>query len=227
MNLDVVKKLVEQSLKQEPTGNDWLDSRYNEQIWYVGHTQPYYRLFYLIAKEFKPRLTVELGSWQATAAAHFAVGNPAGRVVTVDIHKDDKPAQQRTIEAANKLDNLTYINKWTWDAADDISKLGKIDILFIDAWHDYVYAKKEWDLYSKLLSDTALIIADDITTAHNFDGMLKFWEELPEPKFLDSRVHPGIPMGFVYVGTDRAVDTTKPATARRTRKPKTVKSRAA
>lgn len=197
-DLNVIKFLIEQSLKEEPTGDDWLDSRYNEQVHWIGHTNPYYKTFYLIAKELKPELVVELGSWQATAAAHFAAGNPEGQVVTIDIHREDRNAQMRTIEAAGHYSNLTYLNRWSWDAIDFFKNLNQpINILFIDAWHDYQYAKKEWDLYSKLLSNPALVICDDITTAYNFEGMVKFWEEMPEPKFLDSRIHPGIPLGFI------------------------------
>ena len=48
-----------------------------------------------------------------------------------------------------------------------------------------------------MLEEEALVICDDITTAHNFEGMIKFWEDLPGEKFLDSRIHPGIPMGFL------------------------------
>lgn len=197
-NIKDIQALVEQSLLEEPTGDSWLDSRYNEQVHWVGHTQPYYRAFYLIAQKLKPGLVVELGSWQATAAAHFAAGNPEGQVVTIDIHREDRNAQMRTIEAAGHYANLTYLNRWSWDAIDFFRNLAQpINILFIDAWHDYQYAKKEWDLYSKLLSNPALVICDDITTAHNFEGMLDFWNEMPEPKFLDSRPHPGIPLGFV------------------------------
>lgn len=197
-NLDDIRKLVEQSLKEDPTGDDWLDSRYNEQVWHVGHTQPYYRLFYLIARELEPALSVELGSWQATAAAHLAVGNPDGLVLTIDIHREDKDAQKRTIEAVERLPNLTYINKWTWDAVADVRAPGKaIDLLFIDAWHDYKLVMREWAAYEPLLADVALVIADDITTAYNFEGMLRFWDELPGEKFLNSYVHPGVPMGFL------------------------------
>jgi predicted O-methyltransferase YrrM len=225
--LDDIKRLIDQSLKEEPTGDDWLDSRYNEQVHWIGHTNPYYKLFYLIAKELKPELTVELGSWQATGAAHFAAGNPNGLCITCDIHREDKAAQLRTIEAAGHYENLTYLNRWTWDAVPFIQNLNTlISIIFIDAWHDYQYAKKEWDLYSPLMASPALVICDDITTAYNFDGMLKFWEEMPEPKFLFSQgLHGDIPMGFVLinpitknelqtkelvdVGQDRGTDSVK------------------
>lgn len=203
MKLNEIKSLVEECLLEKPTGNKFLDDRYQEQIGIIGHTNPYYRLFYLIAQKYKPSFSVELGSWQATSAAHFALGNPAGKVVTVDIHREDKLAQQRCYEAERAIPNLTYINKWTWDALADIKAFNlTIDILFIDAWHDYEYAMKEWELYSQLLSKNALVICDDITTAHNFEGMIRFWDELPgtsRTKFLDSRIHPGIPMGFIIL----------------------------
>lgn len=197
-NLSDIRRLIKKSLLEEPTGHAYLDTVYNEQVSIIGHTNPYYRLFYLIAKELKPNFIVELGSWRAIAAAHFALGNPDSDVVTVDIHREDKIAQQICIDAANSIENLSYINQWSWDAVDVIRALEKrINILFIDAWHDYQYAKREWDLYSPLLSSPALVICDDITAAYNFDGMLKFWDELPGEKFLDHRVHPGVPIGFV------------------------------
>lgn len=199
-NLDDIKTLIEEALKEPDTGDPWLDARYYEHIAIIGHTNPYYRLFWLIAKTLKPDLTVELGSWRGDGSAHFAVGNPAGACIAIDIHKDsDYAGLAKLKEAVEYLPNLTFIQAWTWDAIEQVRALDRtISILFIDAWHDYDHAKQDWDLYSPLLADTALVICDDITTAFNFDGMLKFWEELPGEKFLDDRVHRGgIPMGFL------------------------------
>lgn len=212
--LDDIKKMVEQSLKEEPTGDDWLDSRYNEQTHWIGHTNPYYKLFYYLAEFLQPELVVELGSWQATGAAHFAAGNPNGMVITCDIHKDDKNAQLRTIEAAGHYENLTYLNRWTVDkigqdatgqqavgAVSFIENLpNKINILYIDAWHNYKYVKWEWEAYLPLLASPALVIFDDVTNDYNFERMTEFWEELPEPKYLSKDgLHKEIPMGFVIV----------------------------
>lgn len=203
-----IQALVTESLLEKPTGNAWLDNIYDEQVGIIGHTNPYYRLFYLIAKTLKPQFVVELGSWRAIAASHFAGGNPDGEVCTIDIHREDKVAQQLCIDAMNRLPNLTYINAWSWDAVETIKAIDKpISILFIDAWHDYQYAKREWDLYSPLLADTALVIADDITAAYNFDGMLQFWDELPGEKFLNNEVHPGVPMGFVFFKRETTEET--------------------
>lgn len=193
-----IQRLIEQSLLEEPTGNAFLDARYQEQVGIIGHTNPYYRLFYLIAQTLKPGLVVELGSWQATSAAHFALGWPQSKVITIDIHREDKAAQQRCYEAERACDNLTYINAWSWDAAPQVAALGQsIDILYIDAWHDREYTTREWELYSPLLGSPALVIGDDITADFHFEGMREWWEELPGEKILDPRLHPGIPMGFM------------------------------
>ena len=120
----------------QPTDNPFLDSRYDWYTQLVGHTNPYYRLFHLIAREYKPGLVVELGSYRATAAAHFALGNPAGQVVTIDIHKDAQQVGDKAmcIETCNQIANLQYINKWTWDAVGDVRAYNQpIDVLFVDA----------------------------------------------------------------------------------------------
>lgn len=74
-----------------------------------------------------------------------------------------------------------------------------IDILFIDSWHQYEYAVRDWNDYSPLLSSPALVICDDIIGGYGavIAGMLDFWHELPGEKFLENRVHVGYPMGFV------------------------------
>jgi len=164
----------------------------------IGHDNPYYSVFYDLAFQLKPTFVVELGSWRGFAAASFAFGNPKARVVTIDIHREDKIAQQRCIQIAKDIPNMTYINAWTWDAVTDVEAIGfPIDILFIDAWHEYKYAKKDWELYSPLLNDSALVICDDIMDAEGATvDMIKFWEELPGPKFLNDKIHSGIPMGF-------------------------------
>jgi hypothetical protein len=228
--LSDIHKLTTESLLEIPTGNPWLDARYDEQVGIIGHTNPYYRLFYRIAQQLKPEFVVELGSWRGDASAHFALGNPECAVIAVDIHKDNDIAGMAKLqEAVNLLPNMTWVQAWSWDAVETVKAVDKpISILFIDAWHDYKYAKLEWDLYSPLLASPSLVICDDITAGYNFEGMLNFWNELPGEKFLDNFIHVGVPMGFVkYVAKDRTPDSTEstqdtqPAPRKRGRKPRT------
>lgn len=201
--LQDIKLLVDLSLQEQPTGNAWLDARYDEQVGIIGHTNPYYRLFYLIAQTLKPALTVELGAWRGDSSAHFAVGNPDGQVVAVDIHKDNDVAGLAKLEEAiERLDNTIFLRMWIADAVDVIKDVvianyGPIDICFFDGWHDFEHVSDDWNNYRPLLADKALCIFDDITAGYNFEGMIRFWDELPGEKFLNNDIHKGVPMGFV------------------------------
>ena len=198
-SLKGISSLIEESLGEPDTGDEWLETRYQEDTPIIGHTNPYYKAFYLIAKKYKPKLTVELGSWRATAAAHIAAGYPSGQVVTIDIHREDQIAQQKTIRAALHYPNLVYINQWSWDAAEEVAGYGPIDILFMDAWHRRDYLEREWRLYEPLLNTKALVIMDGLNFLDTVGGnVVEFWDELEGEKLVDGRIHrPNIPMGFL------------------------------
>jgi len=84
----------------------------------------------------------------------------------------------------------------------DILDGRKIDLLFIDSWHRYDQAMKDWNAYKPLLNEGALVICDDIlegTKGSGIEDMVKFWDEMEGEKFLNSNLHSGYPMGFLKV----------------------------
>ena len=208
--LSNIKRLVEEYGRGDPfrfaTDDKWLVNRYREHNVISGmHKCRYYRLFHKLSELYKPRFIVELGSYWATAAAHFAAGCPTADVVTIDVHKEVHPnddvAWRKAQEAAGYYNNLHFIHGWTWDAHvifEVCARPYPIDILYIDAGHKYDQVVREWDLYSWLLADEALVIADDVFDAAGATiDMMKFWDELDYEKFLDPHIHSGIPMGFL------------------------------
>jgi predicted O-methyltransferase YrrM len=204
IDLTEIQEMVPLAMQKPNTGDPWLDNRIQEDIPVIGHTQEYYVLFHMIAKRFLPGLTVELGSYWATAASAFASPSLNNRVITIDIHREDQRARQKSVEAAAHYPNLTYLNGWTWDqwVVDEVKNTGRpIDILFIDAWHWYEHAIREWNLYSPILADEALVICDDIFDAAGTTvDMSKFWEEVSSPyeRFVNTGLHAWIPMGFIH-----------------------------
>jgi predicted O-methyltransferase YrrM len=197
LNLATIQRLIDESLTLTTTGDPWLDNRYQEQVRYIAHVNPYYRTFFLLARELHPTLSVELGSWQATTAAHLAVGWPEGQVITIDHHREDLDAKIKTQEAAARYGNLHYLCGWTWDVVGQVRPLAPIDILFIDAWHQPEYLARDWALFHPLLADEALVIVDDVfESGPCVEGVVDFWSKLEGEKLLDSRIHPDIPMGF-------------------------------
>lgn len=214
--LDDIKRLIDDPFTYDPIGYVFLDNRYREHIDQNGN-HLYYRLFYHLARFLQPNFTVELGGWQGTAAAHLARGWSLGTVVTIDHHTDpgDEENKDKMLGAEAQYSNLHYLQGWTngelarrehgkhalGNAKDVYPKVAsfdkKIDILFIDSWHKYEEAILDWKLYSFLLASPSLVICDDISDLE----MLRFWNELPEEKFLEAAAHPGSPMGFLKYET--------------------------
>ncbi len=221
MNLSLknIKTIIKKMDYEELTQDTLLDSRYENRFKLYGQYWPYYRLFYRLSQVLNPKLVVELGGYQGTAAAHFASANEETAVITIDHHTDDGDAdnQVKMFEVVNKYKNLWYIQGWTTkkladeqkgkhhygdvqsaypkviDIMDEIG--AKIDILFIDSWHHYDKAMNDWSVYSPLLASPALVICDDIQ--EDSAGMLDFWNDLPGDGFLARNIHPGTNMGFL------------------------------
>lgn len=208
MKVDIkkIEDFVLLAMQEQSTGDAWLDARFMDDMGIIGHTNPYYRMFWLIAKEFKPKFSVELGTYRAVAAGHLAVGSPEGVVYTIDIHNDaaDKVHQRAAIAMDEHYPNLSYLNGWTWDdhivkRVADRAAVTPIELLFIDAWHWYEHAIREWHLYSPMLADEALVICDDISdNPTSTKEMARFWDEVRSgyENFRTTGLHSWIPMGF-------------------------------
>lgn len=222
--MDKIKQLLK-DFKNEPLGIVFLDKRFEEMKNPAGYTAPYYRFFYHLTKALKPKVVVELGSWQGTSAAYLAAGCPEAQVITVDHHSDpgDVINRNMTEEAEAKFANLTYFQGWTCEEIYReekdrhvypgknafprvINALDgkKIDILFIDSWHVYHQAKRDWNAYKPYLADDALVIVDDVlkgTAGSAIDRIDKFWQELTnkdsKDNLLEGSLHAGYPMGFL------------------------------
>ena len=207
MNFDLqdVHDLASTYDPERPTGDPFLDVRYMAQIEKFGHPTPYWRMFYHLMRLLKPAFAVELGAYQATNAAHMAAGYEFADVVTIDHHGDPGDEENRVLaeEAAGRYPNLHYIRGWTWDVVERVDLFAmSIDVLFIDSWHHYDKAMRDWTTYEPLLSSPALVVCDDILNAEpTLHRMVEFWEEISRGReaFLASgnEIHHGYPMGFM------------------------------
>jgi predicted O-methyltransferase YrrM len=195
--------LLVKTFSEAPTRDDFIDKRYDLHKEKFGSYLRYYRLFYHLAKWLEPELVVELGGWQGTAAAHFASGYSKAQVITIDHLSDpgDDLNKIKMLEATAQYPNLIYLQGWTWDMYQVVAAQNRpIDLLFIDSWHDYEHAMRDWNDYKPLLASPALVICDDIIGGYGavISGMLDFWNDLPGEKWLEpATLNPGYPMGFM------------------------------
>jgi glycosyltransferase involved in cell wall biosynthesis len=140
-----------------------------------------------------PKVTVDLGVDYGFSTFCFALPR-IGHVYGIDNFVGDDFIVK---EGPNKLDyvmmkkeklhlqdNVTFIEGDFTEVAKTWDK--KIDLLHIDGSHHYEDVKKDFEIWSKFLSDDAIILFHD-TAIENYDGKVygvkKFFEELDLPKF--------------------------------------------
>ena len=150
----------------------------------------YYRFFRVMAEHLKPNLTVVLGVCGGGDCLHFALGNPQGQVVGVDLEYDH-PEQLQHVKYT--CSNFSF---WHGDslksAASIFSHYGTVDILFIDTTHTKEQTWAELNAWGPYMSDNYIICFDDLKRKE----MGNIWDELPEPKLRLDELHPIAEGGF-------------------------------
>jgi len=132
----------------------------------------YYRFLYQLSKKIKPYLCVELGTNRGIAAACLALGNPDGKVITIDI-KDKKKFE------GCLRPNIDF---WIQDSLAPLKyNLENIDILFIDTSSKGSRNKIEYDHWIPYMRKGGLVLIDDIHIVEDINGnittdfMSDFW----------------------------------------------------
>lgn len=168
----------------ESIGRESLDYQVDE----AGGLFPpsrYYAFFRLLAERVKPKLAVVLGVCGGGDCYHFALGNPSGQVIGVDIAYDH-PEQLEYIKET--CPNFRF---WQGDSSGSAKEIhdafGPIDILFIDTDHTLDTTLKEWEAYKPYLAPGAIVVFDDLFRP----GMQEAWDTLPAPKARMDYLHDG------------------------------------
>lgn len=131
------------------------------------HHGHYYTFFKELARLAKPKVIVELGTWQGGSSAHFADGNPEARIITIDNHN--------CLEEYNRRPNIEYRHQ---DSLQEIflpEERLDVDILFIDTLHDGVLCLEEFKTHEHLVSVGGVIFFDDV---YLNPQMINFWKSL-------------------------------------------------
>jgi hypothetical protein len=193
--------LTENAVKATTSGHPFLDSRWfgvgeNDENKYFRC--PYYRFAKELAKLTEAKFIVELGINGGHCCAHWADSSPSTTVIGVDIHKDSERPAIMCREVETVFPNFKYLRGWTWDRVKDVAAMDrKIDILFIDSWHEYHYLARDWNDYMPMLHDKSIVLIDDL----HMGGVWHGWNELTKiykNHFADSAVmNPACPIGLI------------------------------
>lgn len=170
MNLKTLQSLIDKAINTEPP-EFLLD--------YGQYYEPYYHLMYLLAKEFKDGLAVELGVETGRASKALALGGI--NVIGIDHTRHD--AIKHRIKEHN---NFVFVEADSIPVPEIVQ--GKqISILHVDTEHTYDQPKNEFNAYKPFLIDRAIVLFDDLHAMEN--AVMYFFNELPYEKIEDDRLH--------------------------------------
>lgn len=140
----------------------------------------YLRFLYEFARKYEPQLIVETGTDQGRSAAHFALGAPAAKMVTIDID----PACKENVDRL-KIPNVISVAIDSLIFADTIAD-GSVDVLFLDSLHTYDHSIAEYRKYLPKVHPGGVIFFDDIALDA---GMKQFWREVTGRRMDLSHLH--------------------------------------
>lgn len=116
--------------------------------------EPYYYFLYLLAKEMKAQVAVELGTYIGTSAKHIAAGMPGGSVLTVDVNPDAAVQVAKEPVYSNILAVTGNSAFYDWPGKP-------IDILFLDTEHSYNTTIANWRRWAPHVIVGGVILFDD------------------------------------------------------------------
>ena len=143
----------------------------------------HYRLLAGLVKELNPKLVIEVGT--ATGASSYVMKNYLpndGKVITYDI----VPWNEFPDTGLNPQDFDQHLEQRVIDitiesnAKSQYDVLQKADLIFLDAVKDGIMENTLMTLFKNINFDNnPIVVFDDI----KFETMIKFWREIPYPKF--------------------------------------------
>lgn len=151
-----------------------------------------------VCAHLQPKLVFEFGTYDGLTTLHFAINSPDdARVMTIDLHPDDPLRQTTTddtfytkgVQVGAHFQDASEAGKIEQIYADttkyDYSALrGRVDLIFIDAGHDYELVKSDSQKALEMIRPGGAIFWHDYHYAHS--GVYTYLNELAPSRQLIS-----------------------------------------
>lgn len=139
----------------------------------TAKSQKYARLLFRLSRYFEPSKMLELGTSLGVSGSYLALGNPAGKLYTVEGAKEIAAVAGNTFHDLHLKNIKQYTGRFENILPGLLEEMENVDFAFIDGNH-----RKEptIDYYKKILpytNESSILIFDDI---HWSGGMEYAWE---------------------------------------------------
>lgn len=199
MDLNELKELVTSKITQI-TNEDYKTSYSDESIALIDNEEfkhyltegfkdgsgGFYSLMTEACSALKPKHIVELGNREGLGILSIFESIKKYddvKLTTIDIINDLRYVPD-FIKNSEKVD-FVFGDVLDHDTIEAVKNNGPIDMILFDTIHTEEQLRKEWNTYEPLLSDTALVLIDDIYHETKY----KFFEKIKHDKIVDYKMH--------------------------------------
>ncbi len=135
----------------------------------------YARMLYRLVHHLKPSLMLELGTSAGISALYQAMGNTAGRLITLEGCPETAALARNNLQQFPSLNIELVEGAFNESLPSVLEKIDKIDYLFIDGHHRMEPVLNYIRLCYPKLSPDAVVVVDDINWS---DEMQETWRKL-------------------------------------------------
>lgn len=124
-----------------------------------------------------PKIVCEIGMWKGLSAEVWIKAFDPVALVTIE---KDKQLDGTVIATHDRYHYLFETDSNLESTRDKVKELlpEPIDFLFIDAGHNYNEARRDWELYSPLMSPTGIVAFHDVKYIQTNCQVNVLWEQL-------------------------------------------------
>lgn len=138
-------------------------------------TTRYGRLLFRLVRYFKPENIVELGTNIGISTLYLAKACPDTKVYTIEASKEKCEVAKKNFELLSTNNVECICGTFEEKLPEILSKLSKIDFVFIDGNHTYESTMNYFSLLTKYIHDNTIIVFDDIYWSKS---MTRAWLEI-------------------------------------------------
>ena len=157
----------------------------------------YYQFLWELVKRYQLGRILEIGIDKAGSTFCLSVGNPYGRVFSMDVNAG-VCENARTLARHHGVENLTVLCNDSLKVESALFEC-PLDLLYLDSWHSFDQVYREYVLYRPFVKDGGIILFDDIRYSKE---MQVAWDLIPDPKIDLSELHHS---GFGACKVDRSI----------------------
>jgi predicted O-methyltransferase YrrM len=163
------------------------------------------QLLYRIAKEFQPKIIIELGTCLGITSAYFSKAIPTGKVITMEGCPQTAAVASENLKKLSINNADVIVGNFDLNFPNFVQSQEKIDFIFIDGNHRKQATLNYFEICLPKVHEKSVLIFDDI-----------YWSKGMKEAWVAIKNHPQVTLtidlfwiGLVFFKTDRVKENFK------------------